>query len=183
MTFTNAINCTVTGVITGVGNGTFTASALTNHDVLVGAASNAITSVTPGTSGYVLTSNGVSADPSFQAPAAAGTAWASTTVNASITTGSGYIADKAGLLTMTLPASPTLGHFFEIINNNTAVGWRIAQNAGQQMRIGTSTTTVGVGGYLEATQLGDAIRMICTVGGASAVWTVCPGTQGNITVV
>ncbi len=39
---------------------------ITQHDVLVGGSGNAITSVSPGTVGFVLTSNGTSADPSFQ---------------------------------------------------------------------------------------------------------------------
>lgn len=39
---------------------------LTQHDVLVGGAANAIVSVTPSTAGFVLTSNGTSVDPSFQ---------------------------------------------------------------------------------------------------------------------
>ena len=41
--------------------------SVTQYDVLVGGASNTITSVSPSTAGFILTSNGVSADPSFQA--------------------------------------------------------------------------------------------------------------------
>lgn len=59
---------TLTGVITGNGTSAFTASAITQHDVLVAGASNAITSVSPSTAGFVLTSNGISADPSFKLP-------------------------------------------------------------------------------------------------------------------
>jgi len=58
---------TLTGVLTGNGASAFTASAVTQHDVLIGGTSNAIVSVSPGTSGFVLTSNGASSDPSFQA--------------------------------------------------------------------------------------------------------------------
>lgn len=63
---------TLTGVLTGNGTSAFTATAITQHDVLVGAASNAITSVSPSTSGFVLTSNGVASDPSFQTVSASG---------------------------------------------------------------------------------------------------------------
>ncbi len=111
-----------------------------------------------------------------------GFAWANTTVNASIVAESGYIANKAGLLTMTLPASPALGDEFAITNINTAVGFRIAQNALQQMRMGTSTTTIGITGYLEATALGDTLTCVCTVAGTSARWVVI-SSMGNITVV
>ena len=61
----------LTGVLIGNGGlSAVTASTLTQHDVLVGGASNTITSVSPSTSGFVLTSGGVGADPSFLAPAA-----------------------------------------------------------------------------------------------------------------
>lgn len=68
MAFTtnNAINLSDAGVTSYDGAGTFTGSVLTQHDVLVGGAANAIVSVTPSTAGLIFTSNGVSADPSFQ---------------------------------------------------------------------------------------------------------------------
>ena len=40
--------------------------SLNDHYVLIGSGTDAITPVTPGTSGYVMTSNGTGADPSFQ---------------------------------------------------------------------------------------------------------------------
>jgi hypothetical protein len=58
---------TLTGVLSGNGTSAVTASTVTQHDVLVGGASNSITSISPNTSGLVLTSNGTGADPSFQA--------------------------------------------------------------------------------------------------------------------
>ena len=71
------INVVGTGSITVVGTpGTSTLTTeltgLTNHDVLVGAGTATITSVSPSTAGFVLTSNGISADPSFQVNSAAG---------------------------------------------------------------------------------------------------------------
>ena len=41
-------------------------SSLNDHYVLVGSDTDAITPVTPSTSGFVLTSNGTGADPSFK---------------------------------------------------------------------------------------------------------------------
>lgn len=66
-----------TGSITTVGGTnslTPQLTGLTNHNVLVGAGTATITKVSPSTSGFVLTSNGVSADPSFQATTTTG-AW------------------------------------------------------------------------------------------------------------
>lgn len=115
------------------------------------------------------------------ASTATGFTWAVTTVNASAVAGNGYIANKAGLLTMTLPASGSIGDIIEITGINTAVGWRIAQNANQQIFFGTASTTVGIAGYIEATAIRDSVRLVCVVSGASTVWNVL-SSLGNITV-
>ena len=53
-----------------VGSGGTGASSLNNHYDLVGSDTDAVTPVTPSTSGFVLTSNGSSSDPSFQVASA-----------------------------------------------------------------------------------------------------------------
>ena len=58
MATNNAINLKSAGVVSYDGAGTFTGSAITQHNVLTAGASNAINSVAPGTNGNVLTSNG-----------------------------------------------------------------------------------------------------------------------------
>lgn len=71
------INTVGAGSITIVGNpgsSTLTTqlTGLTAHNVLVGAGTETITNISPSTAGFVLTSNGVAADPSFQAVSASG---------------------------------------------------------------------------------------------------------------
>jgi hypothetical protein len=68
----NNINVVGTGSITTVGTPpsstmTIELTGLTDHAVLVGAGTPTITNVLPTTAGFVLTSNGASLDPSFQA--------------------------------------------------------------------------------------------------------------------
>lgn len=63
---------TLTGILTGNGTSAVTATAVTQYDVLVGGATNTVSSVSPSTAGFILTSNGVSANPSFQIPAIIG---------------------------------------------------------------------------------------------------------------
>jgi len=173
-----------TAVVAGGGSGRTTATA---YAVICGgttttAAHQSIASV--GTSGQILTSNGAGALPTFQAAGGGGggLTWAVTTVNATLVVANGYIANKAGLLTMTLPSTAAIGDIIELTNINTAVGWRIAQNALQAIRFGSSLTTIGVGGYLEATALGDSVRMVCTVSGTSTRWLIL-SSLGNITIV
>src|ERR1017187_4726885 len=49
-----------------------TLSGLTDHGIVIAQGSGAFVASTPGTAGQVLTSNGASADPTFQAAAAGG---------------------------------------------------------------------------------------------------------------
>lgn len=165
-----------TAVVAGGGTGL---TGATVGGIFVGSSTTAFTNLTIGTNTQVLTSNGTTA---VWSAATLGVTWAATTVNASIVAGNGYIANKAGLLTMTLPASGSIGDIFEITGINTAVGWRIAQNASQQIFFGTSSSTVGAGGYIEATAIRDSVKCICVVAGASTVWNVVTSV-GNITVV
>jgi hypothetical protein len=71
MTVSNALNMASAGIPTMSTAGVYTASTTTEHYVQVGGSANNLVSVAPSTSGYVLTSNGASSDPSFQAVAGA----------------------------------------------------------------------------------------------------------------
>jgi hypothetical protein len=64
---------TLTGILIGNGTSAVTANAVTQHDVLVGGSSNAITSVAPSaTSGVPFISQGASLDPAFGTAVVAG---------------------------------------------------------------------------------------------------------------
>lgn len=114
--------------------------------------------------------------------AGGGLTWSVVTVDASFTANTGTIANKAGLLTMTLPASGAIGDIIRITGINTALGWKIAQNANQQIFIGTSSTSVGAGGSIASINIRDSLEMVCVVAGASTVWNVL-SSEGNFTIV
>ena len=61
----NALNITAAGIVKFDGTATFSADTVTQYDVLVGGASNAISSVGPGTSGQILQSAGNAANPAY----------------------------------------------------------------------------------------------------------------------
>lgn len=72
---------TLTGVLIGHGTSAVTGNAITNHNVLVGGASNAITSVAPSaTSGVPFISQGAAADPIFGTAVVAGGGTGATTL-------------------------------------------------------------------------------------------------------
>lgn len=92
----------------------------------------------------------------------------------------GYFANTGTLLTFTLPTTSAVGDSFRIAGLGSG-GWKIAQNAGQFIHMGSSITTSGVGGSLASTNQFDAINLVCF--SANAGWIVVDGPQGNITVV
>lgn len=93
----------------------------------------------------------------------------------------GYVANNAGLVTLTLPTTAAFGTAISIIGKG-AGGWSIAQNSGQHIQLGSTSTTVGVGGSLASTNRFDSIDLICTT--ANTTWTVLGGPQSSgLTVV
>lgn len=249
-----------------LGSAAIPASTITQFDVLVGGAANAINSVGPGTAGQVLQSGGNAANPAYStatypstttvsqllyssatnvvsglatanravittgatgvpvatalatdgqliigstagAPAAAtlsagtgisvsnasnsitiastggGLTWSTVTgTTQAIAVNNGYVANNAGLVTATLPSTASLGDKIQITGINNATGWKIAQNASQQIFFGNQNTTSGTGGSLASTGTRDFVELTCVVAGSSTVYNVT-ASIGNITVV
>jgi len=97
----------------------------------------------------------------------------------SMAVNNGYIANNAGLVTATLPATSAVGDIVEITGINNATGWKIAQNAGNQIFFGSSSSTAGTGGFISSTDTRDSVRLVCVT--ANAAWNVL-SSIGNITV-
>lgn len=87
-----------------------------------------------------------------------------------------YIASNSGLVTLTLPTVAAVGSTIEVTGFGSG-GWRISQNANQQIIFGNiPPTTVGVGGYMVSTDRYDCVKLRCLT--ANLVWTVV-APQGN----
>lgn len=94
---------------------------------------------------------------------------------------SGYVSNNAGLVTITLPTTAAFGTAFSIIGAG-AGGWKIAQNAGQNVQVGNVSSTVGVTGSVASTNQFDSIDLLCTV--ANTTWTTLGAPQGSaLTIV
>ena len=198
MATNNAVNISAAGLVKYDGAGTFTGVTVTQHNVLIGGASNGITSLAL-TNGQLAIGN-TGNDPSA-ATLTAGTGVSITngagsiTINAAgggltwtVVTGTsqsaavnnGYIANNAGLVTVTLPATSAVGDMVAVTGINNATGWKIAQKAGNQIFFGTSSTTSGAGGSLASTNTRDVVYVVCMT--ANSTWNVV-NSIGNITVV
>lgn len=153
---------------------------LSNGQLLIGSTGADPVAATLTAGSNISIANGVGGI-TISATGLAGFSW---TVVTGLTQGmlvnNGYIANNAALVTMTLPIVSAVGDEIDIIGKG-AGGWVIAQNAGQSIVLGNTTTTVGVAGSLASTNRHDSFYMICTV--ASTEWTVASGPVGNITVV
>ena len=191
----NAINLSAAGVVTYSGTGSFTASTITANQVLIGNTSNTIQGISL-TNGQ-LAIGSTSAEPVAAtisagsgiavangagsitiSSAGGGLAWSVITANQAIAVNNGYICNKAGLLTLTLPTTSAVGTVFAVTNINTAAGIEITYTTNQQIFMGSSSTTITTGN-IECTALGDSLYLVCT--SANLVWQVI-SSMGNWTL-
>lgn len=192
----NAIN---SNIPIEISKGGTAATSLTNHAVLLGQNTSAITGITL-TDGQLVVGS-TAADP-VAASLTAGTnitvtpgagtlsiastpeslTWNDVTLAAgNLVAGNGYVADNAGLVTLTLPATCAFGKCIAVAGGVTgATGWLIAQNAGQQIHFASLSTTLGVGGSLASTLQYDSVELVCVV---TDTTFVVRSSVGNITVV
>lgn len=199
MATNNSSNISAAGLVKYDGVGTFSGVTVTQHDILIGGTSNGITSLALtngqlpiGSTGNDPSAATLSAGTGVSIVNGAGTitinaiggglSWNDVTgTSASMAVNNGYLADNAGLVTLTLPASAVQFSSIAIVGIG-AGGWTIAQNANQKIIFGNKTTTTGGTGSLASTNANDCVYLLATVGGASTTWTVL-NSVGNITVV
>lgn len=180
LSFGSATNTeTLSGTLV-VSNGGTGVTSLTSNGVLIGNGTSGITVTAEGATGQVLT--GVTgADPVWASPASTIYPWTVVTgTTQSLAINNGYIANNAGLVTMTLPSTAAVGSTIRVTGMNNATGWKVAQNASQQIFISTVNTTSGTGGSLASSATRDSITLLCIV--ADTTWNAIE-VVGNITYV
>jgi len=174
-------------------------SSLNDHSVLLGAAAANMNYVAVGATGtilvantaadptwlaagtntHVLTAKGAGVAPAWEAPTGDFT-WSEVTgTTQAAVVDAGYITNNAALVTVTLPDTAALGSVLRITGKG-AGGWKLAQNAGETVYFGTSSTTPGAGGSLASTAVRDTVELVCVT--ADTDWNVI-SSVGNITVV
>lgn len=101
------------------------------------------------------------------------TSWVETAISLLMTVNTGYVANGAGLLTLTLPAVAPFGTEQEITGKGAGL-WQLAANAGQTIHFNSvAGTNVACFGQF------DSIRVVCTT--ANTVWNVL-SDEGNFTI-
>lgn len=90
--------------------------------------------------------------------------------------GNGYIANGLAEIIFTLPVLANVGDTFKIEGMGAGL-FRINQHAGQSIIAGNHITTVGVSGYIESTNSGDSIEILCIQ--ANTLFKLRSGFVGN----
>jgi hypothetical protein len=151
-----------------------------DNSVLIGNISS-ISGVAPGSSGQLLQCNGATLPPSWVTPTQSGLSWNEvTTTTQALAAQNGYLANNAAQVVFTLPSTASQFSIIAIQGYGSG-GWKIEQNANQQLIFGSSQSSVGVTGYIESTNRYDCIQLIAAVGGANTVW-IAQSVIGNITL-
>lgn len=171
-----------------VANGGTGQTTLTNHSVLVGAATSAITQLSAMTDGQILIGK-TSNDPQIITPTAgtgltvtansttlsyaltnpSGFAWTDATgATQTLAVNNGYITDHSATVVYTLPATAALGDTIKIVGKLGLA--TITPNANQQILIGSTSGAVGVTGTAVSNNVGDCIELVCITAGASSVY-------------
>lgn len=176
---TGVASPTIHGILVAQGASAMSPLVLTNGQVLIGStgADPVAASLTAGSNITITPGAGTITIASPDAT----TVWSAiSAATKTIVANEGYISNNGAGVTYTLPATATLGDVFEIVGPQA---WTVAQNAGQSIKIGSSTTTTGTGGSLASTNAGDTLRVVCSdATGGAEVFRVL-SFVGNITVV
>lgn len=90
----------------------------------------------------------------------------------------GYIANNAGVVGLTLPATSAIGDIIKV-DGKGAGGWSIGQNAGQTIHFLAQDTTTGAAGSLASTGQYDCVTLRCITANTDFVVET---SVGNITV-
>lgn len=86
--------------------------------------------------------------------------WSVITANQTLAVDNGYFVNGVGALNaLALPAAAAVGKPISVIDVG-GNGFTITQGAGQSVIVGTTTTTVGVGGSIQSTALGNRIDLL-----------------------
>ena len=145
----------------------YASSNVSSDSTLAGVASFDVGHFTVDSVGFVSLRNG-------------GLSWFNISSNQTLVVGDGYFCvSPGGTLSLALPATASVGDTIAVCLDG-ATGFTITQSAMQQILIGASASTAGVGGSISSTAQGDTVTLVCRT--ANLIWRVI-SSMGNPTIV
>ena len=136
-------NSTVAGLYNWNGSNTTSTTPLVQYAVLSGASTSTVNNISPSTAGQVLTSNGATSQPTFQAVPFTALPWTDEASSFAALANNGYFVTATA--TATLPSSPSQGATIEFNVDSVSGILTIQAASGQVIVIGkTSSAAAGV---------------------------------------
>ena len=93
----------------------------------------------------------------FTFPSTVSTTWTLVDTNTAMESQNGYVVNSMGAVTLTVPSIINFGDYFEVVMFGSG-SFIVQCNAGQQIRVGTTTTSVG--GSITSYNQGDVVRLL-----------------------
>lgn len=149
-------NATVAGIQNWDGVATPGTTALVQYSVLSGATTSTVNNIAPSTATFVLTSNGASAQPTFQVLPFTPFTWTDEGTNFNALANNAYFVTATA--TATLPASPSQGNTIEFEVDSAAGILTITANTGQIIRIGKVVSAAA--GKAVSNFQGDSLTLV-----------------------
>jgi len=147
-------------------------ASMTNGQIVIGSTSATPVPATITAGAGITVTNGPGSI-TIDSTGGSGATWTSVTgTSATMVAGDGYISNNAALVTLTLPATADVGSLL-YIQGYGAGGWRVAQGAGQQVFIGSTSSTVGASGSTSSVNRYDSMTLVCV--SADTVWCALGG--------
>ncbi len=162
------------------GSGVPAWQSLSAGQILVGTTAGAPTATAISSGTNITVANG-SGTITVSATGTASFSWNNVTISTQLlAVNKGYMTNDVSLqVTYTLPATAAIGSIFAIAGNSSN-GWTIAQNAGQNIQVGSVSSTIGVGGSVASSNRYDQVSFVCVVADTTFVVT---SLVGNLTIV
>lgn len=150
---------------------------VTASNINLDAAAVTIASPTLSASGYEILTRNLSNNKIEKIGASGQTTTEVTNTTQTLAANGRYIPNNASLVTLTLPTTAAVGDVI-FVNGKGAGLWRVAQNASQIIH-GSTDTTTGVTGFIEATSRYNCVTLVCIV--ANTEWVI-QSSQGSLTI-
>lgn len=115
----------------------------------------------------------------FNAPALPVLPWSVIVVSQPLLINEGYFILNNIPQNFLLPVAANFGEILQIVNFS-GVAFTITQSAHQQIQFGAQATTLGIGGSIQSTNIGDSLTLICNVPNTNFVLLGAPTGNWNI---